>query len=79
MGHVLPLSKRPRDVAAMMCSSLSFNPLCPDETHSDADVACRLIDGDAIKVYQGPIIHGLPFAVPLLLKGTVTPNKSYCI
>ena len=23
VGHVLPLSKRPRDVAAMMCSSLS--------------------------------------------------------
>ena len=28
-----------------------------------------------LKVYQGPLICGLPFAVPLLLKGTATPNK----
>ena len=45
VGHVLPLSKRPRDFAAMMCSSLSSNPV-----YLGVVVARCVIDGDAIKV-----------------------------
>ena len=63
------------DFAAMVCSSLSSNTVCPDEMSGGVVVARCVIDGDVIKVYQGPLICHLRFAVPLLLKGTVTPNK----
>ena len=50
--------------------SLSSNPV-----YLGVVVARCVIDGDAIKAYQGPLICGLPFAAPLLLKGTATPNN----
>ena len=55
--------------------SLLFPCLSRRDEWGGVGVACRVIDDNAIKLYQGPIVHGLAFAVYLLLKGTVTPNK----
>lgn len=71
VGHVLSLSKKPKDL--LHCYALShLTRVCLRKMCGGVGVAHCVFDGNAMKVYLGPIVCGLSLAMPLLLKGTAT-------
>ena len=56
---------------ALLCSLPSYLCLLRKMWGGDG-VAHDVFDGNAMKVYMGPIVCGSPFAMHLLLKGTAT-------